>query len=96
MLRVQEREWETTFGLVVGRIWAGCLGEVVLELSLKSRKDWCRRDGGEILRVTRAWEYTRLPWGGRRIWKSRWSESPKRPGDRVWPLFQEPYLCACI
>lgn len=44
-LIVQER-MEITFGLGVGRIWAGSLQEVVLELSLESKMDWCSRDGG--------------------------------------------------
>lgn len=39
MLRVHGREWETTSGLGVGRILAGFLEEVVVELSLKGRED---------------------------------------------------------
>lgn len=109
MLRVYGREWETTSGLGVGRIWEGFLEVVVLELSLKGREDWCNRDGAGILRVTRAWEHIRLPWDWRRIWKGTGAHSLGVPEpargirlnlvgneDGVCAPLQEPYHCDCV
>ena len=88
-----------------GRIPAGSLEEVALEPSLKGVEDCCRRDGGRLLWVTKAWEQKKeLPFGWEKAGKADWLllflpgpgrnlTDPEDNGDGVGPPLREPYLC---